>query len=253
MLKKLVKYGNSNALIFDKAILELLEIEEGSLVKIKTDGKSIIITPQQKPEKETVSETLTHEEFLKGAFMDQMLRTHNKEMDQLDRESLKAALRDVNADYYKTHNNKEFIQELSELNKLHADKASPIYFEAVSKLQHKYNPKIAIFEEKAKAIFQKYQNESWAKQPCTTEEMKNIQEEFFKVNNKHAETLKKMHKLMSEPEYIHQMQLITEEYKECENPTEVLARINEILYKYIPEMKEVHADMKAVGEKFERS
>jgi len=46
MLKKLVKYGNSNALIFDKAILELLDIEEGSVLKIKTDGKSIILTPQ---------------------------------------------------------------------------------------------------------------------------------------------------------------------------------------------------------------
>lgn len=47
MLKKLVKYGNSNALILDRAILELLNINEGAVLKLHTDGKSLIITPQQ--------------------------------------------------------------------------------------------------------------------------------------------------------------------------------------------------------------
>jgi antitoxin component of MazEF toxin-antitoxin module len=44
MLKKLVKYGNSNALILDRAIMELLNMQEGSVVKFTTDGKSLIIT-----------------------------------------------------------------------------------------------------------------------------------------------------------------------------------------------------------------
>lgn len=47
MLKKLVKYGNSNALILDRAIMELLDIHEGSVVKLQTDGKSLIITPAE--------------------------------------------------------------------------------------------------------------------------------------------------------------------------------------------------------------
>ena len=75
MLKKLVKYGNSNALIFDKAILELLNIEEGSVVKIKTDGKSIIITPHEKATSEKVSETYTHNEatgdFIVNSYLNQ--------------------------------------------------------------------------------------------------------------------------------------------------------------------------------------
>jgi len=45
MLKKLVKYGNSNALILDRAIMELLNMQEGTVVKLQTDGKSLIITP----------------------------------------------------------------------------------------------------------------------------------------------------------------------------------------------------------------
>ena len=47
MLKKLVKYGNSNALILDRAIMELLNIKEGAVVKLQTDGKALIITPAE--------------------------------------------------------------------------------------------------------------------------------------------------------------------------------------------------------------
>lgn len=45
MLKKLAKYGNSTTLVIDKAILELLNMDESSIVKLQTDGKSLIITP----------------------------------------------------------------------------------------------------------------------------------------------------------------------------------------------------------------
>lgn len=47
MIKKLSKYGNSFAILIDKPILELLNISEGTQLKIKTDGESIIITPIQ--------------------------------------------------------------------------------------------------------------------------------------------------------------------------------------------------------------
>lgn len=53
MLKKLIKFGNSNALILDRAIMELLEIQEGSTVKLQTDGKSLIITRATSPQMPT--------------------------------------------------------------------------------------------------------------------------------------------------------------------------------------------------------
>jgi len=74
MLKKLVRYGNSNALVIDKAILELLEIEEGSLVKIKTDGKAIIITAHQPAAEAKVTESVTHNETMSKAIMQEMVR-----------------------------------------------------------------------------------------------------------------------------------------------------------------------------------
>jgi len=45
MLKKLVKYGNSNALVLDKAILELMGLTEGDVVKLKINNDTLVITP----------------------------------------------------------------------------------------------------------------------------------------------------------------------------------------------------------------
>lgn len=52
MLKKLAKYGNSTTLVIDKAILELLNMNESSIVKLHTDGKSLIITPVEQDSNE---------------------------------------------------------------------------------------------------------------------------------------------------------------------------------------------------------
>ena len=43
MLKKLVKYGNSSALILDKTILALLGLEEGAAVKMTIHGNQLVI------------------------------------------------------------------------------------------------------------------------------------------------------------------------------------------------------------------
>jgi antitoxin component of MazEF toxin-antitoxin module len=45
MIKKLIQYGDSSALIIDKPILELLNIEADASVEISTDGSNIIISP----------------------------------------------------------------------------------------------------------------------------------------------------------------------------------------------------------------
>ncbi len=45
MIKKFIKHGNSTAIIVDKSLLKVLNIDLDTELKIKTDGKSIIITP----------------------------------------------------------------------------------------------------------------------------------------------------------------------------------------------------------------
>ena len=45
MVKTLTKHGNSLALVIDKPILELLNIDADTPLSITTDGKSLIIVP----------------------------------------------------------------------------------------------------------------------------------------------------------------------------------------------------------------
>ncbi|MDC3180595.1 AbrB/MazE/SpoVT family DNA-binding domain-containing protein [Gammaproteobacteria bacterium] len=43
MLKKLIKYGNSYALVLNKSVLELLNIEGEDAVKLRVEGETLII------------------------------------------------------------------------------------------------------------------------------------------------------------------------------------------------------------------
>jgi antitoxin MazE len=45
MVKRLVAHGNSAALIIDKPVLDLLNIDMDTPLEIKTDGASLIISP----------------------------------------------------------------------------------------------------------------------------------------------------------------------------------------------------------------
>jgi len=49
MIKKLSKYGNSLAVLIEKPILELLNIDERTQIRISTDGNKIIIEPINVP------------------------------------------------------------------------------------------------------------------------------------------------------------------------------------------------------------
>jgi antitoxin component of MazEF toxin-antitoxin module len=45
MVKKLVRHGNSVALVLDRALLDLLEIDADSPLALTTDGDCLIVTP----------------------------------------------------------------------------------------------------------------------------------------------------------------------------------------------------------------
>jgi antitoxin component of MazEF toxin-antitoxin module len=47
LLEKLTAIGNSLGLIIDKPILALLGIDKDTSLEVKTDGKALIIRPQQ--------------------------------------------------------------------------------------------------------------------------------------------------------------------------------------------------------------
>jgi len=45
MIKKLTKHGNSLALVIDKGVLDLLDIDDKTPLDIATDGKILFISP----------------------------------------------------------------------------------------------------------------------------------------------------------------------------------------------------------------
>jgi len=45
MVKRLTKHGNSLALVIDRAVLDLLEIDAKTPLSITTDGKCLVISP----------------------------------------------------------------------------------------------------------------------------------------------------------------------------------------------------------------
>jgi antitoxin MazE len=45
MLKKLTRHGNSLALVIDKGVLELLDIDDQTPLEITTDGSILLISP----------------------------------------------------------------------------------------------------------------------------------------------------------------------------------------------------------------
>jgi antitoxin component of MazEF toxin-antitoxin module len=53
MIKSLVKHGNSWALVIDRPILDLLNIDPEGPVEISTDGQSMTVTPVAKDSRKT--------------------------------------------------------------------------------------------------------------------------------------------------------------------------------------------------------
>ena len=52
MVKTLTKHGNSYAIIIDKPILELLQIEPDTPIDIRTDGDVLVLVPRRDPERQ---------------------------------------------------------------------------------------------------------------------------------------------------------------------------------------------------------
>lgn len=52
MVKRLTKHGNSLALVIDRGVLDLLEIDADTPLAVTTDGKCLIVTPVRDPERE---------------------------------------------------------------------------------------------------------------------------------------------------------------------------------------------------------
>jgi len=49
MVKRLTRHGNSLALVIDRGVLDLLEIDETTPLSLTTDGRNLIVSPVRSP------------------------------------------------------------------------------------------------------------------------------------------------------------------------------------------------------------
>lgn len=254
MLKKLVKYGNSNAIILDKAILELLEIGEGSVIKIKTDGKSIIITPQEKAP-EVVQETFTAEDAQMQANIQERLKkvTINNpyERDYFEKELFTL---------YKKHRelgkrgNPELLKKIQDLSKT-MDTKSPDYLHAWKELRKKHTPELVAVEEEINQFESKHNltpKEFTIEHMLTDEQISAMHQDFktlfeeFNLTNKGKNTIYHL----DDPNYQHEAQLIAEKYSNDKNSADYLKDMDALMQKFNPEMHRYQQKVKEISDKY---
>lgn len=61
MIKKLTHHGNSMALVIDRGVLNLLEIEEDTPLNITTDGNVLVVAPVRDPKRRRLFNTVVAE------------------------------------------------------------------------------------------------------------------------------------------------------------------------------------------------
>jgi len=69
MVKKLTKHGNSFALVIDRPILELLNIDIDTPLEISTDGKKLTVSPAKPSARRTkfeAAQELAHQRYGKA-------------------------------------------------------------------------------------------------------------------------------------------------------------------------------------------
>jgi antitoxin component of MazEF toxin-antitoxin module len=265
MLKKLVKYGNSNALVLDKPILELLGIEEGSIVRLKTDGTSLIITPHIKPIAEPAVENVSApvdqgEAFMRasvemGISQNAYLYAHlsAEEKKQLIEDSLQNYREMTSATAELTQNPEIYQNYRAEVAQLLASKPDVTYAER-QEIFYKYSPKMRVAQQKAFELEAKYKIPGFEERMPGSDKYQAMQADFsnlFSNKFKKANNCELTAETLNSPEYLHEMQLLAESHKAGVLTTEQYAEASrETMYKHLPEMRAIHTDVADVSAKF---
>lgn len=251
MLKKLVKYGNSNALVIDKAILELLNIGEGSVIKLSTDGTSIILTPQKIIESRKVHETYSNDK----ARIDNLLQQTSKfyEVPEKSLDELGKLQEKFMKLYSELGNNSNYTKEMQLLGKQIPDTTSEEFFKAARDLRDKYSPDLQGVEEKLSFYTDSYKSKvvnGKKAAPLTKKQKEMMSKDFSKTFAKHKKVFKSCSTFVNNPDYLHEVQLIAENYKENKNHEEYKEAMEKLVNKYNPESQKMRAEIKDISERY---
>lgn len=264
MLKKLVKYGNSTALVLDKALLELLNMGEGAVVKIKTDGTSLIITPQEQVKEATISPTLTYIDAVKDNVFEQVINQYSGlslERKAMLIEELKMlhAQRNSIAEGLPAYYNFKKAEHVL-LKKYYSGSTFSEFQKEYIKLRDELIPEISNLDNQILNFEKTHGLNSaegtmtpalTAKQTATPDAMQQLQEAYTELFKKHAVARDKMAQSAENPDFIHEMQLVLEKNGGKANTAspEYMRDFYEIRYKYTPEARAMDEEMVEVAKK----
>jgi antitoxin component of MazEF toxin-antitoxin module len=251
MLKKLVKYGNSNALVLDKAILELLNIAEGSVLKISTDGKLLILTPQKNSEPQQIHETYDSNQALLAVLSLETLKRYNiSEESKKELMDLYKKLNDLNLELIQ---NPDFIDGRAQLLKQFSDTASLEYIKASNALRARVLPEIVAIEQKLMNFESDHKltvNQDFNSVILNEDAKIKMKQEFAIVFKNHSHAFVLFNALLNNPDYQHEVQLIVEKFEDNQNSLQYIEAIEAIQRKFSPETQQLRNELKAIGQKY---
>ncbi len=250
MLKKLVKYGNSNALVLDKALLELLNISEGSVVKIKTDGTSLIITPQKSEvEQNILTPTITPEDTLRQALKQaqQNMAQHYNNPEEYMSEARKLFARyDGTIKKFNSPEYKEAVLEIG--RRFKGNSLDPEYGKALEKLGYEYAPELVQMDQEMQVLTKKYATQELKKSPQSDSAFSSSIVKFKHVHEKYRHVQEQVMKLSENSDYINESVLLAEKYQVTKNSPEYIQEYKQLIAKYIPEYAQYQEEITAVGD-----
>jgi len=240
MLKKLVKYGNSNALIFDKAILELLNIKEGSLVKIRTDGISLIITPHEPAPTEQLSPTVTNEECITNAAL-KVMAQNNPGFDFAGfKKKQEAVFKKYESVFTALDSNQEFLNSLREQP---IDASS---LESINERRYRYAPELRLMDEELTALSKEYNAQAGI--PLDSQNYKDLLNKFVSIHKKNLPIMQQVAQLATNEDYQNECALLSQKYNVTEDAQAYLKAYSELNEKYVPGYLAYQEELKKVGE-----
>lgn len=165
VIKKLVKYGNSYAIVIDRPIMELLSMKEGGTVKLKTDGSSLIITPVEIASPAELSKNTGHEQItaMGRQTMDAYLALANDQ----DHKELAKAMQEAQLkmatemmplqmkfqpQIMKLTQSDAYKDGLNEIIMKYPDNSSKEFQQATKELMVKLDPEVAAYYEQMEQI-----------------------------------------------------------------------------------------------------
>lgn len=264
MLKKIVKYGNSSAIVLDKAILELLNMHEGSIVKISTDGKSLLLTPHEPTPIEHVSPTVTSQEV----FLARSVECLRKNLTEPDKnlndqelqkvvEGVKKKMTDYADQFVALESDDAYQKEYALLKEKYKD--TPITLKnEITALQERWAPQLCTMGKKLDASPTTRAGQEVLKQATDYfgEEAETLQRAYMAIHEKYKSARDAFTQLQNNEEYQHENALLTQQQTNPINMEKYIADTMELLCKYIPEWRayqnEIQKTTKDFAEKAEK-